>query len=149
MSLSTNSSEVLEGDRIQLTCLVQSATGPVSVVWQWTDKQSAGPIQEVASVDREGTVTHGSSYRDRSSYGEIRVERVRADMFTLCLYNALPGDEGQYHCTATQWVQSGTETQPNWEKTGEQSATKTVTVKTVGKLNNLSLNPNSWSYIYL
>ncbi|MEQ2254927.1 hypothetical protein ILYODFUR_008671, partial [Ilyodon furcidens] len=131
VSLSANSSEVLEGDRIQLTCSVHSATGPLSIVWQWTDKQSVGPIQEVASLNRDGTVVHGHSYRERSVYGEIRVERVRADIFSLSLYNALPGDEGQYHCTATQWIQAGTETEPNWEKIGEQSATKTITVKTV------------------
>ncbi|KAM4731995.1 immunoglobulin superfamily member 3 isoform 2-T2 [Anableps anableps] len=131
VSLSTNSSEVLEGDRIQLICSVNSATGPLSVVWQWTDKQLTGPIQEVASVDRDGTVAHGASYRDRSRYGEIRVERVRADIFSLSLYNALPGDEGQYRCTATQWINTGTDTEPNWENIGNQTATKTVTVKTV------------------
>ncbi|XP_043988130.1 immunoglobulin superfamily member 3 isoform X1 [Gambusia affinis] len=131
VSLSANSSEVLEGDPIQLMCSVSSAIAPLTVVWQWTGRQSAGPIQEVASVDRDGTVTHGPSYRERSGYGEIRVERMRADIFSLSLYNALPGDEGQYRCSATQWINIGTETEPNWEKLGEQSATKTVTVKTV------------------
>lgn len=148
MSLSTNASEVLEGDQIQLTCSVHSATGLLSVVWQWTDKQSTGPIQEVASVDRDGIVAHGLSYRERSIYGEIRVERVRVEMFSLSLYNALPGDEGQYRCTATQWINTGTEAEPNWEKIGEQSATKTVTVKTVGKLCKLYLNLNSKCYCY-
>lgn len=134
MSLSSNSSEVLEGDAIQLTCSVQSTTGPLSVAWHWTDKQTPELTQEVASVDRDGTVWHSPTYRERSSYGEIRVERVRSDTFSLSLYNALPGDEGQYRCTATEWFQTGTEPELNWEKIGERSATKTVTVKTVGKL---------------
>ncbi|KAM9347526.1 immunoglobulin superfamily member 3 [Symphorus nematophorus] len=131
VSLSSNSSEVLEGDVIQLTCSVHSTTGPLSVVWQWTDKQATGPVQEVASVDRDGTVWHSPAYRERSSYGEIRVEKVRGDVFSLSLYNALPGDDGQYRCTATEWLQTGTEPELNWEKIGEKSATKTVTVKTV------------------
>lgn len=131
VSLSSNSSEVLEGDVIQLTCSVHSITGPVSVVWQWVDKETTGPIQEVASVDRDGTVWHSPTYRERSSYGEIRVEKLRADAFSLSLYNALPGDEGQYRCTATEWLQTGTEPELTWEKIGEKSATKTVTVKTV------------------
>ncbi|XP_040004912.1 immunoglobulin superfamily member 3 [Xiphias gladius] len=131
VSLSSNSSEVLEGDAIQLTCSVQSTTGPLSVVWQLTDKQATGPAQEVASVYRDGTIWHSPAYRERSSYGEIRVEKVRADTFSLSLYNALPGDEGQYRCTATDWLQTGTEPELNWEKIGEKSATKTVTVKTV------------------
>ena len=132
--LSSNSSEVLEGDVIQLTCSVQSTTGPLSVVWQWTDKQGTEPALEVASIDRDGTVWHSPPYRERSSYGEIRVEKVQADTFSLSLYNALPGDEGQYRCTATEWLQTGTEPELNWEKIGEKVATKTVTVKTVGKL---------------
>ncbi|XP_040913711.1 immunoglobulin superfamily member 3-like [Toxotes jaculatrix] len=131
VSLTSNSSEVLEGDVIQLICSVQSTTGPLSVVWQWADKQATGPAQEVASLDRDGMVWHSPTYRERSSYGEIRVEKVRADTFSLSLYNALPGDEGQYRCTATEWLQTSTEPELNWEKIGEKSATKTVTVKTV------------------
>uniref|UniRef100_A0A8C4IRJ4 Immunoglobulin superfamily member 3 n=1 Tax=Dicentrarchus labrax TaxID=13489 RepID=A0A8C4IRJ4_DICLA len=131
VALSSNSSEVLEGDVIQLTCSVYSTSGPLSIAWQWTDKQATGPPQEVASVDRDGTVWHSSAYRERSSYGEIRVEKVRGDTFTLSLYNAMPGDEGQYSCTVTEWLQTGTEPELNWDKIGEKSATKTVTVKTV------------------
>ena len=134
IALSINSSEVLEGDAIQLTCSVQSTTGPLSVVWHWTDKQANVPPEEVASVDRDGTVWHSPAYRERSSYGEIHVEKMRADTFLLSLYNALPGDEGQYRCVATEWFQTGTEPELTWEKIGEKSATKTVSVKTVGKL---------------
>ncbi|KAM7407333.1 hypothetical protein PAMA_003180 [Pampus argenteus] len=129
--LSSNSSEVLEGDVMQLTCSVHSTTGPLSVVWQWIDKQATGPAQEVASVDREGTIWHSPGYKERSSYGEIRVEKVQPDTFSLSVYNALPGDEGQYRCTATEWFQTGTEPELNWEKIGDKSATKTITVKTV------------------
>ncbi|XP_008326753.1 immunoglobulin superfamily member 3 [Cynoglossus semilaevis] len=131
VSLFSNSSEVLEGDGIHLTCLVQSTTGPLSVVWLWTDKQVTGPAQELVSVDRDGTVRYSPTYKERSSYGEIRVEKVRADTFSLSLYNALPGDEGQYQCIVTEWFQAGTEPELSWEKIGEKSATKSVTVKTV------------------
>lgn len=133
VSLSANSSEVLEGDVIQLTCLIQVTTGPLSVSWQWTDKEGTEPAQEVASVDRDGTVWHSPIYKERSSYGEIRVEKSGSDTFTLSVYNALPGDEGQYGCTATEWIQAGTEPELSWEKIGEKSATKTINVKTVGE----------------
>ncbi|KAM3861853.1 LOW QUALITY PROTEIN: immunoglobulin superfamily member 3 [Diretmus argenteus] len=131
VSLSSNFSEVQEGDVVQLTCSVHSTTGPLSVIWQWTDKQGTGPTQELASVDRDGTVQHGPAYKERSSYGEIRVEKVRADTYSLSLYNALAGDEGQYRCTATEWLQTGTEPELSWDKIGEKSDTKTITVKTV------------------
>ncbi|XP_028291241.1 immunoglobulin superfamily member 3 [Gouania willdenowi] len=131
VTLASNASEVLEGNAIQLICSVQSATGPVSVVWQWTDKDAAEMTQEVASVDRDGTVRHSPFYRERSSYGEIRVEKLQMDTFSLSLYNSLPGDEGEYQCVATEWHQNGTEPELSWAKMEEKSASKTVTIKTV------------------
>uniref|UniRef100_A0A8C1USE3 Immunoglobulin superfamily member 3 n=1 Tax=Cyprinus carpio TaxID=7962 RepID=A0A8C1USE3_CYPCA len=131
VSLSSNTSEIMEGETVQLTCVVSSTVGPLSVSWQWTDKEGAGPAVNVASVDREGTVTPGPTFRERSTFGEIRVERVRPDTYTLFLYNAFPTDEGQYRCSATEWSPSGTAPDWIWQQIGEDSATKTVTVKSV------------------
>uniref|UniRef100_A0A671SUJ6 Immunoglobulin superfamily member 3 n=1 Tax=Sinocyclocheilus anshuiensis TaxID=1608454 RepID=A0A671SUJ6_9TELE len=131
VSLSSNTSDIMEGETVQLTCVVSSTVGPLSVSWQWTDKEGMGPAVNVASVDREGTVTPGPTFRERSSFGEIRVERVRPDTFTLFLYNAFPTDEGQYRCSATEWSQSGTAPDWIWQQIGDESATKTVTVKSV------------------
>ncbi|XP_059355818.1 immunoglobulin superfamily member 3-like [Carassius carassius] len=131
VSLSSNTSDIMEGETVQLTCVVSSTVGPLSVTWQWTDKEEAGPAVNVASVDREGMVTPGPTFRERSSFGEIRVERVRPDTFTLFLYNAFPTDEGQYRCSATEWSQSGTAPDWIWQQIGDESATKTVTVKSV------------------
>lgn len=133
VALTSNATEVVEGDAIQLTCSVYVTAGPLSVVWHWTDKQGTRPFQELASVDRDGTVSHSPAYRERAGFGEIRVEKVQGDAFTLSLYNTVPGDEGQYRCTATEWLQTGTEPELNWENVGEKSADKTVTVKTVGE----------------
>lgn len=133
VALSSNASEVVEGDAIQLTCSVLVTAGPLSVVWHWTDKQGTRPLQEVASVDRDGTVSHSPAFAERASFGEIRAEKVQGDTFTLSLYNTVPGDEGQYRCTVTEWLQSGTEPELNWENVGEKSVDKTVTVKTVGE----------------
>nr|XP_004557925.2 immunoglobulin superfamily member 3 [Maylandia zebra] len=129
--LSSNSSVVLEGDVIQLTCTVHATTGPVSVVWQWTDSKTASLTKEVASIDRDGTIWHSPSYRERASYGEIRVEKVRADTFSLSIHNALPGDRGLYRCSATEWLHTGSESELNWEKSEERFDTKMVNVTTV------------------
>uniref|UniRef100_A0A673GAQ0 Immunoglobulin superfamily member 3 n=1 Tax=Sinocyclocheilus rhinocerous TaxID=307959 RepID=A0A673GAQ0_9TELE len=131
VSLSSNTSEIMEGETIQLTCVVSNTVGPLSVTWQWTDKEGAGPAVNVASVDREGTVTPGHTFSERSSFGEVRVERVRPDTFTLFLYNAFPTDEGQYRCSASEWSQSGTAPDWIWQQIGDESASKTVTVKSV------------------
>lgn len=116
-----------------MTCFVNNTLGPVSVTWQWMDKEGVGPAVEVASVDRDGTVTPGSTFRERSSYGEVRVERVRPDTFTLSLYNTLSTDDGQYRCSATEWSQSGNAPDWIWQQIGDETAVKTITVKSVGK----------------
>uniref|UniRef100_A0A3B4A4W7 Immunoglobulin superfamily member 3 n=1 Tax=Periophthalmus magnuspinnatus TaxID=409849 RepID=A0A3B4A4W7_9GOBI len=131
VNMTSSASDVLEGDVIQLTCSVLTTTGPLSVVWYWTNKDENGTPLEVATVDRDGAVWHSPNYRDRASYGDIRVEKVQGGIFTLSIYNSLPGDEGQYSCEATEWQQTGSELEINWEKIGEKSDTKKISVKTV------------------
>ncbi|XP_064165799.1 immunoglobulin superfamily member 3 [Anguilla rostrata] len=132
VSLSANSTEVLEGDPIQLVCSVRGAmetASSLSVLWQWTDGQGDAPPQDLAAADREGTVRPGPSYRERSAYGEICLDRVRTDTFALSVYNALPGDAGQYRCTVTEWVPAPDGT--TWESIGETTAVNSVNVKAV------------------
>uniref|UniRef100_A0A8C6U6L6 Immunoglobulin superfamily, member 3 n=1 Tax=Neogobius melanostomus TaxID=47308 RepID=A0A8C6U6L6_9GOBI len=131
VTMTSNASDVLEGDVIRLACSVQTTTGPLSMVWYRADKDEVEAPQEVATVDRDGAVWHSPSYRERASYGDIRVEKVQGSTFTLSIYNSLPGDEGQYSCAATEWQQTGSELEINWEKIGKQSDAKTISVKTV------------------
>ncbi|KAA0715891.1 Immunoglobulin superfamily member 3 [Triplophysa tibetana] len=131
VSLFSNSSEIMEGETIQLTCFVNNTLGSVSVTWQWIDKEGVGPAVDVASVERDGTVTPGSAFRERSSYGEVWVERVRPDTFTLSLYNTLPTDDGQYRCSATEWSQSGNAPNLIWQQIGDETGVKSITVKSV------------------
>ncbi|XP_060785555.1 immunoglobulin superfamily member 3 isoform X2 [Neoarius graeffei] len=132
VSLTSNSSEVLEGEHIHLTCSVHSTVGALSIVWQWADKDGSAPAVDLASVDLYGTIQPGSSYQERHSYGEVHVERIQSDTFTLTLYNAFPTDEGQYRCSATEWLQSGGAPAWTWQQIGENTATTAVTVKSVG-----------------
>lgn len=133
MSLTSNSSEVLEGEHIHLTCSVHSTVGALSIIWQWTDKDGSAPAVDLASVDLYGTIQPGSSYQERHSHGEVHVERIQSDTFTLTLYNAFPTDEGQYRCNATEWLQSGGAPAWVWQQIGENTATTAITVKSVGK----------------
>lgn len=131
VTMTSNAPDVLEGDVIQLTCSVTATIGPLTVAWYWAYKNETWAPQEIATVDRDGAVWHSPSYRDRASYGDIRVEKVQQSTFTLSIYNSLPVDEGQYSCMATEWLQTGSELEINWEKIGEQSDAKTISVKTV------------------
>ncbi|KAJ8283115.1 hypothetical protein COCON_G00056340 [Conger conger] len=121
--LFSNSSEVQEGAPVSLSCLVggvlSPAGGALSVRW-WRGEE------EVASVGRDGAVRAGPAYLERSRYGEMSVERGPDHAFTVRLHRALPPDQGQYRCTATEWRQS-----PHlaWEEIGEKSAVRTLTVR--------------------
>ncbi|TSV41645.1 Immunoglobulin superfamily member 3 [Bagarius yarrelli] len=139
LTLTSNSSEVLEGEHIHLTCSVYSTVGALSIVWQWTDNDGSAPAVDLASVDRFGTVQPGSSYLERHSYGEVHVERIRSDTFTLTLYNAFPTDEGQYRCSATEWLQSGSAPDWEWQQIGENAATTAITVKSVAGIRLLKI----------
>ncbi|XP_062861820.1 immunoglobulin superfamily member 3 [Trichomycterus rosablanca] len=130
VSVSSNSSEVLEGENIQLTCSVHSTLGAMSINWQYLDKEGNTAV-ELTAVDRDGIVRPGPNYQERHSYGEIHLERTRYDTFTLTLYNAFPTDEGQYRCSATEWLQSGSAPVWEWQQIGESEGISTITVKSV------------------
>ncbi|KAG7331323.1 hypothetical protein KOW79_005292 [Hemibagrus wyckioides] len=131
VSLTSNSSEVMEGENIHLTCSVHSTVGALSIVWQWADKDGSAPAVDLASVDRYGTIQPGSSFLERHSYGEVHAERIRSDTFTLALNNAFPTDEGEYRCSATEWIQSGSAPDWEWQQIGESTATTAITVRSV------------------
>ncbi|KAK1797918.1 hypothetical protein P4O66_007968, partial [Electrophorus voltai] len=131
VSLSTDSSEVMEGERVLLICSVSSTLGALSILWQWTNRDGTGVAVDVASVDRDGTAHPGPAYLERHSYGHVHMERVRSDAFTLALRDAFPADEGQYRCSATSWLQRGGVPDGSWQPIGEGSATRVITVKSV------------------
>ncbi|KAG5851558.1 hypothetical protein ANANG_G00052950 [Anguilla anguilla] len=106
--LFSNSSEVQEGDPLALSCSVRGRrTGGGSVRdvgvggWAWRE------AQELASVDRDGTVRAGPSYRERSSYGGRRG--------TVPLHR---------HRVAAAPLLA-------WEKIGQKTGTKTLTVRAI------------------
>ncbi|KAK6486990.1 immunoglobulin superfamily member 3-like isoform X1 [Huso huso] len=146
VSVTSNSSNVPEGSAVHFTCTVNSITenqGRLSVFWKLTDKQSQA--REIVSVDQEGMVVPSPSYRERSSYGEVRVERVRSGTFTLSVYNTLPKDQGLYTCTVTEWVKGPRD---EWETIGEKSAGTPVTVTAVESIFFMAASSRTPSVTY-
>ncbi|XP_029114009.1 immunoglobulin superfamily member 3 [Scleropages formosus] len=147
VSLSSNSTEVEEGRTIQLTCeahsVLDKATG-LSVTWRWADGKG-GAKQDLAALDGEGVAKPGPAYSERAAYGEIRVERIGPSAFLLAVHNSVPGDEGQYECAVSEWVQG---TNRSWEKMGEKSATKSMSVKAVESSFSVSASSRKPSVTY-
>ncbi|XP_040278711.1 immunoglobulin superfamily member 3 [Bufo bufo] len=121
-----NSSSVLEGSRIFLTCLVASLFGPqsrISASWHLQDAQTRQ--REVIQQDRDGVTWASQAYRERASSGGLRMVRSGSDTFTLELESSQRQDAGSYECRVTEWLPSY---DGDWQRLGERSARTSVDV---------------------
>ncbi|KAG9470508.1 hypothetical protein GDO78_017579 [Eleutherodactylus coqui] len=121
-----NSSSVLEGSRIFLTCLVASLSGPqsrISASWHLQDAQNRQ--REVIQQDRDGVTWASQAYRERASTGGLRMVRSSSDTFTLELESSQRQDAGAYECRVTEWLPSY---DGDWQRLGERSSKTSVDV---------------------
>ncbi|XP_075267247.1 immunoglobulin superfamily member 2 [Opisthocomus hoazin] len=124
LSVSTSTPQVVAGDALILLCEVQGATSPVSVQWWHLLPQHPGPPLLVASMERDGTLSLGSTYQGGGPRGNLQLEKATSGSFTLVIPNTLDkGDSGRYGCKATEWSRG-----QSWTKEGETA----VTVSSMG-----------------
>ncbi|NWZ95293.1 IGSF2 protein, partial [Nesospiza acunhae] len=118
-SVSTSTPRVTAGDPLILHCEVQGATGPVSLRWWHLPPQQPGHRELVAAMERDGTLSLGSTYRDRGARGSLRLQKESSGTFTLVIPSTLDEDDGgQYQCEATQWSRGR-----SWTGKGEAAVT--------------------------
>ncbi|KFV49111.1 Immunoglobulin superfamily member 2, partial [Tyto alba] len=124
LSVSTSTPQVVAGDALILLCEVRGAASPVSVQWWPLPPHPPGPRVLVATMERDGTLSLGSAYRDKGTWGSLRLEKVSSNTFTLVIPNTLDeGDGGRYGCRVTEWSRGQI-----WTEEGET----TVTVRSMG-----------------
>ncbi|NP_001088456.1 immunoglobulin superfamily member 3 isoform X1 [Xenopus laevis] len=126
VTVTANSSSVLEGVRLSLTCSVASLAGPqsrISASWHLQDKQ--GRQREVVRQDRDGVTWAGEQYRERLGTGELRLIRSGSDTFSLELEGSQRTDTGSYECRVAEWVPA---TDGEWQLLGERSAQANVDI---------------------
>ncbi|KAF2975632.1 hypothetical protein EK904_010110 [Melospiza melodia maxima] len=127
LSVSTSTPRVTAGDPLTLHCEVQGATGPVSLRWWHLSPQQPGHRELVAAMERDGTLSLGSAYRDGGARGSLRLQKESSGTFTLVIPSTLDEDDGgQYRCEATQWARGR-----NWTGKGEAAATLRSRMATV------------------
>ncbi|NXJ79408.1 IGSF2 protein, partial [Trogon melanurus] len=119
LSVSTSTPQVMAGDALIFLCEVRGATSPLSVRWWHLPPQHPGPRVLVATMERDGTLSLGSTYQDSRTRGSLRLEKVSSGTFTLVIPNTLDeGDGGRYGCKATEWSQGR-----SWTEEGETAVT--------------------------
>ncbi|XP_056184239.1 immunoglobulin superfamily member 2 isoform X1 [Falco biarmicus] len=124
LSVSTSTPQVMAGDALILLCEVQGASSPVSVQWWHLPPKHPGPQVLVATMEQDGTLILGSTYRDGRTRGRLRLEKASSGVFTLVIPNTLDeGDGGRYGCKATEWSRGR-----SWTEEGETA----VTVSSMG-----------------
>ncbi|KAM9277627.1 immunoglobulin superfamily member 2 [Cariama cristata] len=124
LSVSTSTPQVMAGDALILLCEVRGATSPVSVQWWHLPPQHTGPRVLVATMERDGTLSLGSTYQDGGTRGSLRLEKASSGAFTLVIPNTLDeSDGGWYGCKATEWSRG-----QSWTEEGETA----VTVNSMG-----------------
>uniref|UniRef100_A0A7M4EX43 Immunoglobulin superfamily member 3 n=1 Tax=Crocodylus porosus TaxID=8502 RepID=A0A7M4EX43_CROPO len=126
VEVTSNASNVLEGESLRFGCNVRSGFGAqsrLSVTWQLVDKQNRR--SEIVRLDRDGTLQPGPSYTERSSFGGIQMEQVRPGSFTLEIFNSVKADEGHYECRVTEWTRM---LDGEWQMVGERHTSMPVSI---------------------
>ncbi|XP_054830252.1 immunoglobulin superfamily member 2-like [Eublepharis macularius] len=100
-----------EGDSLELICEVSTATAQhvhLSVAWYLI--QGDGEVQEILSLSRDFVLIAGSSYKQRVSSGDIRLDKIGDKKYKLSIVKILPSDQGKMYCEAVEWIQDPDET---------------------------------------
>nr|XP_056714172.1 immunoglobulin superfamily member 2 [Euleptes europaea] len=113
-----NEERIMEGEALTFHCNAGVAENSLSVKWWYISKNKSPPML-IANMDRDGMLRIGTSYLERSTHGDLRLEKVNSSTFTLTIYNtSATEDSGLYRCEVTEWFKSR-----SWQHTQEISAT--------------------------
>ncbi|XP_069745320.1 immunoglobulin superfamily member 3 isoform X2 [Narcine bancroftii] len=127
VTVSSNTTKVLEGDMLQFACNVHSPIrnySHLSVTWQLINKQ--GQARDIISLDQDGSQVIDTFYHKRGANGDLRLVKRLPGSFMLQLQSAAISDDGEYICTVAEWI---TNDARDWQQIGKQSA-RTIAVVT-------------------
>ncbi|KAL1282851.1 hypothetical protein QQF64_001654 [Cirrhinus molitorella] len=121
--LSSSVNAKFSGDPTELECKVTNVSnlrsGRLGVSWLYRDVQPGDvPVSThtIASLDENGNLIPGKTYKSRVEAGLITVTRLEPSTFKLRLLRTTDVDAGEYTCAVTAWVPSR---HGNWKKVAE------------------------------
>ncbi|XP_072500571.1 immunoglobulin superfamily member 2 [Notamacropus eugenii] len=101
-----------EGESLTLTCEVSKATAQhthLSVSW-YQLQERGNQVTEIISLSKDFILIPGSSYTERFSSGNVRLDKIGNTAFRLSIGSLQPVDQGQLFCEAVEWIQDPDET---------------------------------------
>ncbi|XP_041127541.1 immunoglobulin superfamily member 3-like [Polyodon spathula] len=123
--VSSNTVDITEGDSLHFDCKVTGSQGHLSVTWRLSQSH------DIITLNQIGVLEPGNSYRERIRSGDIRVNRVSRELFTLDITNSLASDQGTYMCVVTEWT---VEANDKWKQEENKFHELAVTVTLLGSL---------------
>lgn len=99
----------VEGDALLLSCEVTRQTSQhthvaVGLYVRSPDELSAPP-RDLVTLTRDMVLRPGTSYRQRLSSGDVRLDKTSSTSYRLTIYSLQPTDQGEYYCEASEWIQ--------------------------------------------
>ncbi|XP_042313079.1 immunoglobulin superfamily member 2 [Sceloporus undulatus] len=121
-------------DSLELTCEVSTATAlhtHHSVAWYLLQEGGGGQAQKIISLSREFVLSPGSSYHQRFSSGDVRLDKTGSKKYTLSILSIQPSDQGKIYCEGVEWIQDPDET---WKDIARKETNRTsLTVRSLDK----------------
>lgn len=144
VSSSAQTLQKVEGGSLQLSCEVSHNTAQhshLSVSWY---RRNGEQTEEVVSLTRDFSLRPGSSYAQRFSVGDVRLDKVGNSTFRLTVYNLQPADQGDFYCQGAEWIE---DPDGSWfTMTSKSSEGSEVIVQTTDKEFNVRLETDRRTY---
>ncbi|XP_036624077.1 immunoglobulin superfamily member 2 [Trichosurus vulpecula] len=102
LSAENGKRSIWEGEALIFCCKLNGAEHPLSVIWWHTPVNLQQP-EFLGSLEKDGTVHLGPSYKDRSNDGSIGLKKENVATFRLEIFNTLMTDGGTYECKVTEF----------------------------------------------
>ncbi|XP_067298360.1 prostaglandin F2 receptor negative regulator isoform X2 [Pseudorasbora parva] len=109
------------GDPMALECRVTNVSnlhsGRLGVSWLFRDALPGDvPTRTIASLDENGALMPGKTYKSRVEAGLITATRAEPSTFKLRLLHTTDADAGEYSCDVTAWIPTR---HGSWKKVAE------------------------------
>ncbi|XP_016086592.1 prostaglandin F2 receptor negative regulator [Sinocyclocheilus grahami] len=143
-------SAVSEGESLELQCsATRGFTEHTFLSVTWSIRKGSSPVEEILTFGPDDKIKVGRNYTRRYTDGGFQLDLRGGGFYGLVLKRAKPSDQGEYVCTAQEWVRQGEEGR-NWHKILEKSEEMGKVVVTPTELQfkvtlTASLNPQSTS----